>query len=63
MKVNYGKYCSRYRCTWNHSISHSQWHTYGFPAPGHKVSLGASAQPVSGSIDVKSKLGLRGVES
>jgi len=33
----------------------------GFPAPGDKVSLGAPTQPVPGSTDVKSELGIKGL--
>ena len=33
----------------------------GFPAPGNKVSLGAPTQPVHGSKDAKSELGVKGL--
>ena len=32
----------------------------GFPAPGDKVSLGAPARPIRGSIDAKNELGVKG---
>jgi len=42
------------------SLEHGPVAYLGFPAPGDKLSFGATTQPVHGSVDAKNELGIKG---